>query len=90
VGRQVVKSYPSVAIMMGGRTGTDYSWVEFFLGWWFLLFCQEWQDHIWYGVLGSRVVSHWRQLVVSRFLGHNQWPTMPGVQDPVSSLGAFR
>jgi hypothetical protein len=49
---------PSVAIVIGGRTGMDYSWVEFFLGWWPLLFSQEWWAHIWYGVLGSPVVSN--------------------------------
>jgi hypothetical protein len=38
VGRQVVKSCLSVAIVMGERTGIDHSRVWFFLGWCILLF----------------------------------------------------
>jgi hypothetical protein len=34
-----------------------------FLGWWSLLFSQEWWDHIWYGILGSPAICQWRELV---------------------------
>jgi hypothetical protein len=32
------------------------------LGWWSLLFSQEWWDHIQYGVHGSPTIFHWREL----------------------------
>jgi hypothetical protein len=32
-----------------------------FLGWWSLLFNQEWWDHIRYGILGFPGVCRWRE-----------------------------
>jgi hypothetical protein len=36
-----------------------------FLGWWPLLFSQEWWGHILYEVYGSPAVCCWRELVIS-------------------------
>jgi hypothetical protein len=69
MGRQVVKSCPSVAIMMGDMSGAYYSWILFFLGWWRLLFNQEWWDRIWYGELGSPIFCRWGEHVMSIFFG---------------------
>jgi hypothetical protein len=52
---------------MGEVTGADYSWVEFFLGWWSLLFNQEWWGHIRYGYVVPRPFATGENLVVSRF-----------------------
>jgi hypothetical protein len=41
-------------------------------------------------VLGSVVICHWRELVVSRFLDCNRRLVVPEVQDPVSGPRAFR
>jgi hypothetical protein len=38
--------------------------------------------HIWYSVCGSPAVCRWREPVVSRFMGRNWLPTVPGIQDP--------
>jgi hypothetical protein len=58
----VVRSYLPMATEMGEVTGVDYYRVEFFLGWWSLLFSQEWWGHIRYEVCGSLAVCHWREL----------------------------
>jgi hypothetical protein len=63
----------SAPVYSGGvSAGVDYTWVKFFLGCWSLLFSWEWWDLIQYRVLGSLVMCHWREPVVSRFLGCNR------------------
>jgi hypothetical protein len=47
---------PPVTIGIGECTGVDYSRVLFFLGWWSLLFIQEWWGQIRYGVHGSPII----------------------------------
>jgi hypothetical protein len=42
-----------------------------FLGWWPLLFSQEWWGHIRYEVYGSPVGCCWREPIVSRILDRN-------------------
>jgi hypothetical protein len=81
-GKQVAKACLLMTTVMGKSDGANYSRVQFFLGWWPLLFRQEWWCHIWYGVYGSPAVCHWRELVVFRILGYNLWPAIPRVQDP--------
>jgi hypothetical protein len=81
-GRQVVKSCMPTSTVMRKRDGADCSWFQFFLGWWPLLFSQEWWGHIRYGVYGSPTICCWRELVIFRILGHNWWPVVPGVLDP--------
>jgi hypothetical protein len=49
----------------------DYSWVQFFLDWWSLLFRQEWWGHIRYEVYDSPAVCRWSEPVISRILAHN-------------------
>jgi hypothetical protein len=72
LGRQVAKSCLPTSIVMRKRDCSDYSWVQFFLGWWPLLFNQEWWGHIQYGVYGSPAVCYWREPIISRILGRNQ------------------
>jgi hypothetical protein len=48
------------------------------LGWRSLLFSQEWWGPIWYGVLGSLAVCHWREPVVFRFWIVTGDPWYPG------------
>jgi hypothetical protein len=36
----------------------------------------------WYGVYGSPTICRWREPIVSRVLGHNRWPMVPGVYYP--------
>jgi hypothetical protein len=40
-----------------------------------------------YGVYGSPVVCHWREPIISRVLGHNRWPAVPGVYYCDNSIG---
>jgi hypothetical protein len=47
-----------------------------------LPFSQEWWGCIRYWVCGSPTVYHWRELIISGFMGHNQSAEVPGVQDP--------
>jgi hypothetical protein len=54
-----------------------------------LPFSQDRWDHIRYRMCGSLVVCRCREQVVSRFMGHNRWPMVSGVQDPDSSPRAF-
>jgi hypothetical protein len=54
------------------------------LSWWSLPFSQEWWGHIRYRGLGSLVVCRWREEGRIRIhLGHNRWPVVPGVWDPI-------
>jgi hypothetical protein len=48
LGRQMVKSCLPTSTVMRKRDGADCSRVQFFLGWWPLLFSQEWWGHIRY------------------------------------------
>jgi hypothetical protein len=68
----VVSSYLPTTTIIGGCIGVDYSQIWFFLSWWFLLFSQEWWDHIRYVMYGSPTVCYWWELVITRFMGHNQ------------------
>jgi hypothetical protein len=36
----------------------------------------------WYGVYGSPAICRWRELIISRILGRNWQPTVPGVHYP--------
>jgi hypothetical protein len=67
-----------VTIVMRESDGVDYSRFWFYLGWWPLIFIQEWWAHIWYVVYGSLDICHWRELAISRILGHNQDLRYPG------------
>jgi hypothetical protein len=63
----------SAHVYRGGvSAGVGYAQVEFFLGWWPLLFSQEWWGLIRYEVLGSPAVCSSREPVISRFLGRNR------------------
>jgi hypothetical protein len=46
LGRQVAKSCLPAVIETGKRIGADCSRVYFLLGWWSLIFSQEWWGHI--------------------------------------------
>jgi hypothetical protein len=81
-GRQVVKSCLPTSTIIRKRDGVHCSHVQFYLGWWPLLFSQEWWSHIQYGVYGSPAICCWRELVISKFLGHNWWLMVPEVLDP--------
>jgi hypothetical protein len=85
----MVKSYLLTSIKMRKSECVDCSRVLFFLGWWPLLFSQEWWGHIRYEVCGSPSICCWRKSIVSRIVGHNQHPTVPEVQDPNNSPRAF-
>jgi hypothetical protein len=56
--------------------------ISSFLSWWPLLFCLKWCGPIRYGVYGSPAIFRCSESVVSRILGHNRWPAVPGVLDP--------
>jgi hypothetical protein len=73
--------------VMRKRGGADCSRVQFFLGWWPLLFSQEWWGHIWYVVYGSPAVCCWREPIVSRILSRNRRPTVLRVLDPDKIFG---
>jgi hypothetical protein len=92
MGRQVVKSCLPTSIIMRESEGVDCFRVFFFLGWWPLLFSQEWWGHIWYGVCGSPIICCWTEPVVSRIMGHNQRPAVPGILNPDNFIqsGAIR
>jgi hypothetical protein len=57
-GRQVVKSYLPMSIARRKSEGLHCSQVLFFLGWWPLLFSQEWWVPIRCKVCGSPAVCH--------------------------------
>jgi hypothetical protein len=40
-------------------------------------------------VYGSPAIYHWRELVVSKILGHNQQPVVPVVLDPDNNPRTF-
>jgi hypothetical protein len=40
---------------------------------------------MWYGVYDSPTICHRRESIVSRILGHNRRPMVPGVLDPNST-----
>jgi hypothetical protein len=84
-GTQVAESCLPTSTVMRKRDGVDCSQVQFFLGWWPLLFGQQWWGHIWYRVYGSPAVCYWRESVISRILDYNQRPVVPGVLDHDSS-----
>jgi hypothetical protein len=80
--RQVVKSCLPTSTVMRKRDSADFYWVQFYLGCWPLLFSKEWWGHIRYGLYGFPAVCCWREPVVSRILGRNRRPAVPGVLDP--------
>jgi hypothetical protein len=82
----VGKSCLPTSTIMKKRDCTDCSWVQFFLGWWPILFNQEWWGHIRYGLYGSPAVCCWRKPIISKILGHNRRPTVPRVLDPDTCL----
>jgi hypothetical protein len=60
----------------------DHSRDWFILDWW--PSSSAWSGGVisWYGVYGSPAVCRWRELIVSRILGRNQRPMVPGVSTP--------
>jgi hypothetical protein len=74
----VVKSCLPRPTIIRKRDGPNCSWVQFFLGWWLLLFSQAWWGHIQYGVHGSSAVCDWKELVLSRILPRNRQPVVAG------------
>jgi hypothetical protein len=91
MGKQLVKSY-LLALILGWRSdGMDY-FRDLVL---FRLVAAPLQHGVvgplsWYRVHGSLAVCRWRELVVSRILGRNQQPAMPGVLYPDSRPRALR
>jgi hypothetical protein len=73
-----------IHFMFGEKPGVAFSRVEF------LIFYVRGPSslarsggHIQYGVHSSPTICRCREPVVSRLLGHNWWPTVPGVLDPM-------
>jgi hypothetical protein len=56
--------------------------ISSFFDWLPLLFSLEWWGFIRYEVYGYPAVCRWREPGVSRILGNNRQPTVPGVLDP--------
>jgi hypothetical protein len=52
--------------------GVDCSRDQFLLGWCPLFFSLEWWGNTWHRVYSSLAVRRWRELFMSRILGHNQ------------------
>jgi hypothetical protein len=81
VARQVVRSYSSMAVVMGGGEDRYDSFLSLVL---FLVGSPSYsakRGHVWYRVYGSLAICRCREPIVSRFLGHNRRPAVPGVQD---------
>jgi hypothetical protein len=82
----VVKSYLFTSNRRWRINDVDVSHDKFFLGWWPLLFSLKWWGH--FLVRGVWFPSH--LLLegtdhIQGFLGHNRWPTVPGVSYSDSS-----